>query len=245
MSSTGVVGMFLLLMLFYLSIFGLSIASYVMQALSLYTLADRRQIKNPWMAWIPYANYWLLGCLADDYDAGRGIKRKWRVVLLVLSLAVIAGVVILYVSIFAMVFTMAYQYDAYYYDYYYYEYEPDVMELGIMLLIYAALVPIMIASSALQICNAICIYKIYESTVPERALKYMLLSILVPLAQGICLMRCRKLGYERPKMWYYPPVPVMAGPPAQVQPAAEPVQPPVQEQTAPVEAAAEPENGRT
>lgn len=50
----------------YLS-FGLTVAAYVLTALALYTIAKRRGIKRPWLAWIPVADMWLLGCISDQY----------------------------------------------------------------------------------------------------------------------------------------------------------------------------------
>ena len=34
----------------------LSVACYVLEALSLYTIAQRRGIRKPWLAWIPVVN---------------------------------------------------------------------------------------------------------------------------------------------------------------------------------------------
>ena len=45
----------------------LAVASYVLTALALYTVARRRGLKNPWLAWIPVADSWLLGSLSDQY----------------------------------------------------------------------------------------------------------------------------------------------------------------------------------
>ena len=43
----------------------------------------------------------------------------------------------------------------------------------------------------------VCLYKVFESTVPEKAIKYFLVSLLVPLGKSICLLRCRNQGYEK------------------------------------------------
>ena len=40
-----------------------SLAIYVFTALSLYTIAQRRGLHCPWLAWIPVANLWLMGSL--------------------------------------------------------------------------------------------------------------------------------------------------------------------------------------
>ena len=41
---------------------------YFSWAISLGTIAKRRQLKKRWLAWIPLANLWLLGSIADQYD---------------------------------------------------------------------------------------------------------------------------------------------------------------------------------
>lgn len=65
----------------------LSLAIYVFTALALSTMARRRGIAAPWLAWIPVANLWLLGSLSDQYRylTWGQVKHK-RVVLLVLEI---------------------------------------------------------------------------------------------------------------------------------------------------------------
>ena len=66
----------------------IGVACYVLQALSLYSLAKRREINKPWLAWIPLANAWILGSLSDLYQYV--VKRKVqsrRKVMLGLSIA--------------------------------------------------------------------------------------------------------------------------------------------------------------
>ena len=69
------------------SLFGmpmlLSIAGYVLTALALYTIARRRGLRNPWLAWIPVADCWLLGSLSDQYRyVLKGEHRSKRKILL-------------------------------------------------------------------------------------------------------------------------------------------------------------------
>ena len=37
------------------------IAAYVLTSLAIYTISRRRGLKNPWLAWVPVVNCWLLG----------------------------------------------------------------------------------------------------------------------------------------------------------------------------------------
>ena len=61
----------------------LAIASYVLTALALYTIARRRGLRNPWLAWIPVANSWLLGSLSDQYRyVVKGEHKSKRIILL-------------------------------------------------------------------------------------------------------------------------------------------------------------------
>ena len=92
------VGLLLIVLVIYLLAMGLILANYIMTSLALYKIADRRNIPNPWMAWLPFTSDWLIGNIVDDYDGRNGMKRKWRVVLLALALVAVGGFVIFYVA---------------------------------------------------------------------------------------------------------------------------------------------------
>jgi len=46
-----------------------SAVMYVLMALGLQTIARRRGITNAWLAWVPVLSVWVLGAIADDYQA--------------------------------------------------------------------------------------------------------------------------------------------------------------------------------
>ena len=61
-----------------------SIAIYVFTALALYTIAKRRGIAAPWLAWVPVARQWVLGSLSDQYRyLTQGQLKHKRIMLLV------------------------------------------------------------------------------------------------------------------------------------------------------------------
>ena len=62
-------------------------AVYVLQALSLQTMAKRRGIANAWLAWVPVGSSWLLGAIADDINLRQGKKTSYAIVLLVVTAA--------------------------------------------------------------------------------------------------------------------------------------------------------------
>ena len=72
------------------------VAVYVLTALSLYTIAQRRGLSRPWLAWIPVVSSWILGSLSDQYRyVVKGENRSKRKFLLVMSIlsAVLSTVV--------------------------------------------------------------------------------------------------------------------------------------------------------
>lgn len=193
-STAATMGIFFGILIFYLAIFALAIASYVMTSLSFYTIAKRRQIAHPWLAWVPLAMNWTIGAIADDYDAQRGIQRKWRVVLLTLAIIAIVGVIAMYAVMFASIIATAMQYGGV-------AMEPDGAEmLGVFIPMFIMIFLLALSAGALGMCQAICIYKTFESTVPEKSLKYFLLYVLVPLAGAICLIKCKDQGYDKPEL---------------------------------------------
>lgn len=179
----------------YLLLFGILIATYILQSLSLHTLARRRGIASPWLAWLPYGNYWIIGSLARDYDKQNNIQRRWDKTLLTLSIVFSASYLIIYFAvIFGTLITML-NMDA--------ATMPEETAVAIVLVVFSAFIPIVIIATTLQIITYICFFKIFESTVPEKALKYFLLSLLLPLAQPICIFLCRNKGYQHPDPMAY------------------------------------------
>ena len=98
--TTGVAGTALgiiaIVLVTYLLTFGLAIVMYILQSLGIYTIAQRRGIKHPWMAWLPVTNLWILGSISDQYRyVALGQVRNRRKVLLGLCIAMLAlGLVI-------------------------------------------------------------------------------------------------------------------------------------------------------
>ena len=76
---------------------GLGVIVYILQALALYTIAKRREIKKPWLAWIPVVNVWILGSVSDQYQyvVKHQIKNKRKALLgLNIAMAAISAVIL-------------------------------------------------------------------------------------------------------------------------------------------------------
>ena len=81
----GIIGLVALVVLL------VAVVGYIFQSVGLYTIAKRRGIKNPWLAWLPWVGYyWIAGSIADQYQyVVNGAVKNRRMILLVLSVAMV------------------------------------------------------------------------------------------------------------------------------------------------------------
>lgn len=165
------------------------LAHWIMRSIALTHLGNRRGIKAPWLVWLPIVGCWTIGALADDYDARNGIKRRFRVILLVCSILAAAAYSFASTeglsSMLDLSFEMEYGADA--------DIIEDVVELFIK--VYSAIIVYSLIMMIQYVCTYICLYKVYESTMPRHAVLCFILSLLVPLAEPICLLIAMNKGY--------------------------------------------------
>lgn len=171
-----------------LLIYGVCIADYVLFSIGMYTLAKRRGISLPGLVWVPLVRYWTMGKMVNEYEAQNGIKRKWHVTLLVLALLSVAICILTIVLLIGvMVAAIALYYDSFY----------EQVE-NLMLYPILSIIALVVVERLLTVFTSIGIFKILESTVPQKAVKYLMLYLLVPLARGICFLKIRNLGHPYP-----------------------------------------------
>ncbi|MDO5478417.1 MAG: hypothetical protein Q4G23_04560 [Clostridia bacterium] len=175
-----------IVILLYLVIFGIAIVSYILSSLAYYKIAKRRGIANAWLSWIPVANSWIIGRIANEYDRRNGHDRPWHKALLTLCITGAAGFAVSYGMFLVNIFKMAMNFDYSYYD----------VDVTSFLISYIGIIVFAVVISVYSMLSVICTYKTFESTVPEKALKYIVLYFLVPLAGPICLVKCMDKGYE-------------------------------------------------
>lgn len=85
--------------------FALPVAVYVLSSIGLYRMAKSCNLASPGLAWVPIANLYILGSIAE-IGASRGVKKSmpFRKILPGLSIAMIAVVVALFIAVFAVAF---------------------------------------------------------------------------------------------------------------------------------------------
>ena len=168
---------------------GIGILAYVFTALSLYTIAQRRGIKNPWMAWVPVLNVWILGCISDQYRyVVKGEVRSRRKVLLILNivknLGVIAAIAMVIMGFVNLIV------------------HAQILETGsnkaILEFLGRQFMPALGAAILMGVVSlvsfvfaAMAYYDLFASCEPENKVLYLVLGLLINITLPIFLFLCR------------------------------------------------------
>lgn len=181
-----------------------SVAAYILGALGTYTIAHRREIRHPWMAWIPYGNLWILGSIADQYQyVARGRVTNRRKLLLGLHIAMsVLGLCILGVYVYAIVQMMAM-------DSTHYQMLGQILAPMGMIVTLIALAVNVLAIVAMVV-RFVCLYDLFASCNPNSKGGLLILSILLNVIEPFLVFASRKRDYGMPprKAEYAPEEPV-------------------------------------
>ncbi|MBR5490815.1 MAG: hypothetical protein IKV79_06035 [Oscillospiraceae bacterium] len=181
-----------------LSILGIvllfTLASYIFESIAFCTIAKRRQLKNPWLAWIPLARSWTMGAIVDEQDRRViGKDRHFRIVNL-------ADIVIYFLAIISTVSNLATFTDVM--DSVYDGSNEMIFAsvLGAFATFYSGIMSINMVALLLSALRIIVIYKLFESVTDRLPILFTLLSLFIPLFFTISIFCLRKKGYEPEKV---------------------------------------------
>ena len=150
------------------------IATYVLSALALYTVAKRRGISKPWLSWIPVLNVWILGSISDQYRyVVKGQIKSKRKALLILN--VINWVISVAISITAIVMCVQLV------NYAIMDVSEEVlleMILGPVVAVVGLCLPLFGISIAVIVIRYMALYDVYTSMDPSNNVLFLVLSIL-------------------------------------------------------------------
>lgn len=191
----------------------INLAVYVFTALALYTIAKRRGINKPWLAWIPFANTWLLGCISDQYrSVVHGEVKNRRKVLLGLQIAIsVLTCVIIVLCIVMLGNLLMFGLD---------NLDNNMSEAAAKELLNAVMgpaagmilvaIPMMVVAIIYCVFFFIALHDIYKSCDPDNATLYLILSIFISYTQPIFLFICRNkdggMPPRREEVPFQPPV---------------------------------------
>lgn len=161
----------------------LSIATYVLTSLGLYTLASRRGIGNAWLSWVPVLNVWIVGSLSDQYQyvvKGRvKSKRKSLLVLNIINLLIALVMVgICTFMVVELVTSSIYGVS-----------EDDLLAvaMGSLFGILGLLLPLCGVAIATAVLRYMALYDIYTSMDPGNSVLFTVLSILFSVTEPFFL----------------------------------------------------------
>lgn len=165
----------------------LNIAVYVLTALGLYTIAKRRGIRKPWLAWIPVVNVWTLGSISDQYRyVVKGESKSKRKILLTLSIImaviyvviIILGIAILGNVIFGAMNRIS-------------DYQLMNKIMGPVLGLLGMCVPLVGVAIAHAILYYMALYDVYTSCDPNNNVMFLVLSIVFNVTKPFFLFFSR------------------------------------------------------
>ena len=174
------------------SLFGtpmlLSIAGYVLTALALYTIARRRGLRNPWLAWIPVADCWLLGSLSDQYRyVLKGEHRSKRKILLFFRVLI----TIMWISLMGLLVNLCFHaVGGVFWGAMSDERMFQILHQAMNLLVLC--LPLMGISIAYAVFRYMALYDIYKSLDPENCVLFLVLSILFGITEPFFLFFSRE-----------------------------------------------------
>ncbi len=170
----------------YFILIGITVAEYVLSSLGLFKVAKKRGIALAGFAWMPVGNFWVMGKIIDGYAENYPNRfKKWRI-LIPVSYGVFMGIYSLFYMLYLCLYFNAMGTAIV-------GSEVDGLFVFILLcLIIVWMFLIIIAATAVTALNYIAMYKIFEETIPKKSVKYFILSIVLPLASGICLLKAAK-----------------------------------------------------
>lgn len=168
---------------------GIGLAAYVLTALSFYTIAQRRGIKQAWMSWVPVLNLWILGSIADQYRyVAKGEIRSRRKVLLtlsvlqaVLSLVWIVVIVVMVVRLAVELPQLEHMNEA----------QLGARFVGIILTMVGTGLLMSVAAITEAVFRYIALHDLYASCEPGNKTLYLVLSILFNITMPVFLFICR------------------------------------------------------
>lgn len=172
----------------------LGIASYVLTAMALYTMAQRRGLNRPWLSWIPVVNCWILGSLSDQYRyVVKGEIKSRRKVLLVLNiLSTALTAAIIGVAVAMTVSTTV--------EFFHGTVEEAAIRaiMGPVVTILGLALPLAGVAIAFAVIRYMALYDVYRSVDPVNCVLFTVLSILVGVTEPFFLFFSRNKDLGMP-----------------------------------------------
>lgn len=173
----------------------IGIAIYLLESISVYKMAKSAEIKNPWLVFIPVANDWVFGTLAEKYKKKNGTKSaRFGIILPVLEgIVLIESIALTIFTVISVKEITGYALDAVNTSA---EMAPEqFMSLIPVIILYFALMAVAIAYAVVFF---IALWRVYSSFDKSNATLYIVLSVIFTISVPIILfiIRNRKPEFD-------------------------------------------------
>lgn len=173
----------------------IGLALYLLESIGVYKMAKSAEIKNPWLAFIPVANDWVFGTLAEKYKKKNGTKSaRFGIILPVLEgIVLIEAIALTIFTVISIKEITGYALDAVNTST---EMVPEqFMSLIPVIILYFALMAVAIAYAVVFF---IALWRVYYSFDKSNATLYIVLSIIFTISVPIILfiIRNRKPEFD-------------------------------------------------
>lgn len=168
-----------IILVFYVLALAVAIAFYVLQSVGIYTIAKRRGIHKPWLAWLPVGNMWILGSLSDQYQyvkMGKVTNRR-KVLLILYAVMLVASVLSTVGTVIAIVNATIFN--------------GGEVALGVGGTLLSNLL-VTGVSIAAMVMEYIALYDVFRSCNPDNSVAFLILGIFLPVTLPFFLFFNRK-----------------------------------------------------
>lgn len=173
------------------------VAMYVLRSLSLYTIAKRRGLNHPWLAWVPVGTEWIIGSVSDQYKyVTQGKQQSRRKVLLVLTIAgMVLGVYAAGITVsrvLDLVFRLEVMGNGHI---------SDEMALRMVMAMLSGLgggLAAGILGIVAYVFREMCMYDLFKSCDPKNVVLFLVLSIFFGFTEPFFLLACRNKDLGMP-----------------------------------------------
>ena len=173
----------------------IGLALYLLESIGVYKMAKSAEIKNPWLAFIPVANGWVFGTIAEKYKKKNGTKSaRFGIILPVLEgIVLIEAIALTIFTVISIKEITGYALDAVNTSS---EMAPEqFMSLIPVIILYFALMAVAIAYAVVFF---IALWRVYSSFDKPNATLYIVLSVVFTISVPIILfiIRNRKPEFD-------------------------------------------------
>lgn len=162
----------------------LAITQYVLSSLGMYQIAKRRGIHNPWLAWLPIGQSWILGSISDHFQhVTKAKQRKFRIVLTVMEIVMYVWMVLYVVVIMGSAFSMVAAAEGG---------ATAGAAFGFVGMVFLMIFLLMAIAITYSVFAYLAYYDLFKSCKPDNAVLFLVLSIFVNVTLPFFVFACRK-----------------------------------------------------